>query len=224
MPSTRAEIERDFDRIAALELAVGGGLTAAERWLLTRVPAGPGLAIDLGAGTGRFACALAERGLTVIALDLSSGMLAATRRRSPTLAAVRADVAEPPLRPGSCRCVTALAVLHHLPDPAASLRNWAQLLAPGGILLVQDVLHRKGVRGAFVDGVASVASFASRAGAWLSPTRRALRAAYAAHGAEERYLTKEEARTLARDAGLVRAELREHLWWRYSLVWRKPNG
>jgi 2-polyprenyl-3-methyl-5-hydroxy-6-metoxy-1,4-benzoquinol methylase len=120
--------------------------------------------------------------------------------------------------------VTSVAVLHHLPDQVSALRDWAALLSPGGVLLVQDILARPGVRGVPANVLALLAAAPARVLAYLSPHRRALRAAYAEHGAGEHYLTLSDARALARDSGLAGAQVREHLSWRFSLVWKKPSA
>jgi len=215
------KIERDFDHIATLESAAGHSLSAAERWLLAQAPVGPGLAADLGAGTGAFSRALTARGIDVVALDVSAGMIAAARRGTEPLMMVRADVTRVPLRRGELRCVAAVAVLHHLPDAVTALHDWAELLSPGGVLLVQDVLARPGISNLPTNVLALLAAAPTRLRWLISRRHRELREAYAAHGGGERYLTMTDARTLARDAGLLGAGVREHMGWRYSLVWRK---
>ncbi|NJQ05012.1 class I SAM-dependent methyltransferase [Streptomyces lonarensis] len=49
--------------------------------LLRRIPQGPGRALDVGCGSGRFALRLAAHGLTVEALDPSAAMIEAARAR-----------------------------------------------------------------------------------------------------------------------------------------------
>ena len=224
---SRAEIARDFDRIAPLEHAAKSRLTHAERWLLAQVPPHVRVAVDLGSGAGALARAVAARtGGTVLALDASPNMLAHARAAGGVHAvhAVRADVAAPPLAASSVDCVLAVAVLHHLPEPAAVIRHWATLLRPGGLLLVQDILDRSGWRSVPINALAMLAAFPNRARAVFSPTGRALWKAYQAHGASERYLTRREAEALPGAADLPSAKVRAHLGWRYSLVWRKPTA
>lgn len=163
-------------------------------------------------------------GCDLVAVDLSTGMLAALASEAGRLCRVRADVAAPPIRPGTADCVAALAVLHHLADPVMALRAWAALLRPGGVLLVQDVLDRRGWRALPVNALAWLAALPSRTQALFNPARRALQAAYAAHGAGERYLTLASAEALPAAAGLAGARVREHLGWRYSLLWQKPGA
>lgn len=151
-------------------------------------------------------------------------MLAALASEAGRLWRVRADAAVPPIRPGTADCVAALAVLHHLADPVMALRAWAALLRPGGVLLVQDLLDRRGWRALPVNALALFAALPSRARALFTPAHRALRAAYTAHGTGERYLTLAAAGALPAAAGLAGARVREHLGWRYSLVWQKPGA
>ncbi len=48
-------------------------------FLLQRLPARPGRALDVGCGTGAFARRLAQRAEAVDAVDVSPGMIAAVR-------------------------------------------------------------------------------------------------------------------------------------------------
>ena len=47
-------------------------------------------------------------------------------------------------------------------------------------------------------------------------------AAWAEHGKVDRYMTLRQVRAVCARV-LPGAEIRRHLFWRYSLVWRKPN-
>ncbi|MGA5465347.1 class I SAM-dependent DNA methyltransferase [Mycobacterium sp. NPDC050041] len=50
--------------------------------------------LDAGCGTGRVAIALADRGHTVVGVDVDAGMLSAARAKQPELTWVEADLAE----------------------------------------------------------------------------------------------------------------------------------
>ncbi len=98
---------------------------------------------DLGCGTGSSAAALAPFVARVIAVDESPAMLEAARRRL-------AGSANVELRPGSLEALpvgdgeldAAILglVLHHVADPPAALAEAARALAPGGRLLVIDMM------------------------------------------------------------------------------------
>jgi ubiquinone/menaquinone biosynthesis C-methylase UbiE len=96
--------------------------------------------IDLGCGTGSLAVLLAQVGHQVSGMDLSDQMLALAEQKA-AAAGVRVDlqqgdVSTPPYPPSSCDVVLTRHVLWALPDPAAALGRWAQLLRPGGRLVL----------------------------------------------------------------------------------------
>ncbi|MFQ6485730.1 class I SAM-dependent methyltransferase [Brachybacterium epidermidis] len=93
-------------------------------------------AVDLGAGTGKLAWALAERGLDVTAVDTSAAMLEAARRRgssAPSLTTHLAPAESTGLPAGMAHLVTAAQAWHWFDAPAATIEV-TRLLAPGGVL------------------------------------------------------------------------------------------
>lgn len=98
---------------------------------------------DLGCGTGQVAAALAPFVKQVIAVDRSSDMLDAARRRVrdlPNVDVRRGELEALPVVDGALDAATLLLVLHHLPDPAEALAEAARVLRPGGRLLISDML------------------------------------------------------------------------------------
>jgi SAM-dependent methyltransferase len=99
--------------------------------------------VDLCCGTGKSSGPLLGRGMTVIGMDVSREMLRIYQRKyagasQPIL--VHADASHPPLRPGSCRAVSMIGGLHHLPDREGSLRSCCAALADGGVLILHEPL------------------------------------------------------------------------------------
>ncbi len=96
-------------------------------------------AVDLGCGRGA-ATVLLARGVgatgSVVGLDLSDGMLAHARtamaHEGLNVDLRVGDASEPELPEGEFDVVASSLVLFFLPDPAAALARWVQLLAPGG--------------------------------------------------------------------------------------------
>jgi ubiquinone/menaquinone biosynthesis C-methylase UbiE len=98
---------------------------------------------DLGCGTGQVAAALAPFVKQVVAVDRSSDMLQAARRRVrdlPNVEVRRGDLEALPIQDGELDAATLLLVLHHLPEPAEALVEAARVLRPGGRLLISDML------------------------------------------------------------------------------------
>ena len=97
----------------------------------------PGVIVDAGCGTGRAAAALHRHfpAARVLGVDRSNAMLGQAVRRSPVTAHLRADVQSLPLPGASVDLLFANLVLPWC-DPQTALREFARVLAPGGLLLL----------------------------------------------------------------------------------------
>jgi len=104
-------------------------------------PCGPAVA-DLGCGTGFFATWLAGRGARVVAVDHSERMLAAARRRTRDAGITfrRGELDALPLADGEVNAAFSNLVWHHLPDHGAAAREVFRVLAPGGAVVISDLL------------------------------------------------------------------------------------
>ncbi len=104
-------------------------------------------ALDAGCGTGRALPALrAAVGASgvVIGADLTPEMLSAAVRagRDRVALLVEADAARLPLRDGRLDAVFAAGLVHHLPDPAAGLHEFARVCRPGARLALFHPIGR----------------------------------------------------------------------------------
>ena len=106
--------------------------------LLDQLPPGPGIALDVGCGTGRFARRLAATGMAVEAVDVSAAMVeAAAGLGSPGPGKIvyrQADVTTDPLPEQHYDYISCLASLHHV--PLGTLTKLRRALVPGGVLVV----------------------------------------------------------------------------------------
>jgi SAM-dependent methyltransferase len=105
---------------------------------------------DLGCGTGTLSVLLAvEGGHVVSGVDFSPEMIRRAREKSerttPTPVFTVADAATPPLPARTFDVVLARHVLWAMPDPAAALENWIELLVPNGILILVEGRWHTGV-------------------------------------------------------------------------------
>jgi len=101
--------------------------------------------LDLGCGTGRLLEDLRRRlpEAELVGVDPSEGMLAVARQRLTGEPGVRLEVATAarlPLPDASVDVVTTTMSFHHWEEQDASLREVVRVLAPGGRLLIADVL------------------------------------------------------------------------------------
>jgi SAM-dependent methyltransferase len=97
--------------------------------------------VDLGAGTGSFASAIAPYVARVIAVDVSEPMVKAMRARG--VEAVRAGFLNYEHEGDPPDAVFTRNTLHHLPDfwKAIALKRVARLLRPGGVLRLRDLIY-----------------------------------------------------------------------------------
>jgi SAM-dependent methyltransferase len=116
-----------------------------------------------------------------------------------------------PFPAASFGLVSCVAALHHM-DPAAALKRMAELLAPGGVLVVSGVA-RPAPRDLPLDVAAAVANLGYRAarGYWQHPSPIVWPPPH----------TYRQIRALAEDV-LPGVRYRRHLLWRYSLTWTRP--
>lgn len=130
---------------AAFDLPADHGLHSVEvraAWteLLIRVlPASRSRIADLGCGTGSLTLLAAELGHEVDGIDFSEQMLILARAKvagRPRVTFSKGDAASPPLQPRHNDVVMCRHLLWALPDPAASLNTWTDLLRPGGRLVL----------------------------------------------------------------------------------------
>ena len=100
--------------------------------------AGADRVLELGVGTGRIARPLAERGLRVTGIDISTRMLARLQEQAAPGAEIDVligDVTRLPVASGSFGAALAVHVLHLIPDWQAALAEVARALSRGGVLL-----------------------------------------------------------------------------------------
>jgi SAM-dependent methyltransferase len=103
--------------------------------------------VDLGAGTGALALAAARFCRRVVAVDVSSAMLDVTRKEAARLGLANLELVQAGFltydhRGDPVDLVYSRNALHHLPDfwKAIALLRVADLLRPGGVLFLRDIV------------------------------------------------------------------------------------
>ena len=215
-------VRSDFDRIALLDRQGWDANAHYHDRLLAELPPRIGESLDLGCGIGAFTRRLAERSERVLGIDLSPNMIRLARKRSshPNITYLEADATTWGWPRGRFDGIASIATLHHLPfeETLAKMRD---ALAPGGTLVVLDLLQWEGAAGFVAAGAALPASWWMR----LRATGRLrsdpeVAAAWAEHGKVDRYMTLSQVRAAAARV-LPGAIVRQRLYWRYSMTWRQ---
>ncbi|WP_405876283.1 MULTISPECIES: class I SAM-dependent methyltransferase [unclassified Streptomyces] len=120
------------------------GALAYDDFTMARLRAlgvGPGWrCLDLGAGTGTVSRRLLEEAgvASVLAVDRDARFLNA--RSMPGLEVLEADITAPDVVPGRFRLVHARFVLMHLPERDRLITALAELVEPGGVLVLSDAV------------------------------------------------------------------------------------
>ena len=132
-----------FDEPADHGLSAPEVRAARRDLLVPHLPARPATVADLGCGTGTLSMLLAEEGYAVRGLDFSPEMVTRARAKAATaphldVTFAVGDAATPDLAPASVDVVLSRHVLWAMPDPAAALRRWLDLLVPGGLLVLVE--------------------------------------------------------------------------------------
>ncbi|HWB23708.1 MAG TPA: class I SAM-dependent methyltransferase [Gaiellaceae bacterium] len=107
------------------------------RFLVSRVIAGPGdRVLDVATGTGAVARELVRRkGCSVVGVDQSAEMLAEARKQlAGQVELVEADAQQLPFADGEFDALTFTYLLRYVDDPAATLRELARVVRPGGTI------------------------------------------------------------------------------------------
>ena len=107
------------------------------RWraaMVSAVRPQPGQRIlDVATGTGMVASALAQQGAVVTALDQSEAMLEVARAHSrPGITFVHGEAEHLPFDDAAFDALTFTYLLRYVDDPAATLRELARVVKPGG--------------------------------------------------------------------------------------------
>lgn len=128
-------VARGYDRTNSV-LSVGN----AALWRIATVkavdPQSGERILDIAAGTGTSAVALAKSGADVVALDFSAGMVDEGRRRHPELAFVQGDAEKLPFGEAEFDAVTISFGLRNVQHPEVAIAEMLRVLKPGGRVVI----------------------------------------------------------------------------------------
>ncbi|WP_045824349.1 class I SAM-dependent methyltransferase [Williamsia herbipolensis] len=182
--------------------------------LTDRPSDGARTALDVGCGEGMLARRLHRTVPRVTGIDPDPASIEAAREESDDIEFICGDVFEHPFEPASVDVVTSFAALHHM-DARRGLGRLAELVRPGGTLVVVSCARSEFPRDLLMEGVSFLAAHIQirRHTLWDhgSPVVWPPPASY------------REMRQMSADL-LPGSRFRRHLLFRYSIVWRKPSS
>jgi ubiquinone/menaquinone biosynthesis C-methylase UbiE len=218
-----SRVQTDFDRIALLSANDSDNSSIYHNFLLKRIPLNCMESLEIGCGKGAFSRLLAARSERVLAIDLSQNMIRAARacsRKFNNIDFQVADVMKMDFPPARFDSIVSIATLHHLPTEEV-LSKLKRALKTDGTLIILDLFKAEGLSDLISAALAMPVSAGLkliRSGRLRAP--REVREAWAEHGRSDSYLTMSQVREICGDM-LPGAEVRKHLLWRYSVIWKK---
>jgi SAM-dependent methyltransferase len=110
----------------------------AGEYIASLLPPTPGVIVDAGCGTGRWAEAWLKLGHRVIGIEQAPRMIEIIKQRrlGPAFSLLAEDMERVALAPGTADLVVAMGSLQYARDPAAMLRRFASWTKPGGFVYV----------------------------------------------------------------------------------------
>ncbi|MEO8424638.1 MAG: class I SAM-dependent methyltransferase [Actinomycetota bacterium] len=142
----------------------------SRRFLERAAPRAPRLALDLGCGPGNTTRLIADVlwSERTVGLDRSGPFLARARHgASPHVEFVEHDVFVTPFPLGPADVIFARLLLAHLPDRSGVVARWTTQLAPGGVLLLDEIEELRTDEPAFAEYLPIAIEVVGRSGGRL---------------------------------------------------------
>ena len=222
---TLKSIQSDFDRIALLSDGKWNHNAHYHEYLMSHIPERCRSILEIGCGTGEFSRLLARRAEKILAIDLSPQMICLAKERSklyPNIDFVTGDAMTYDFPDDQFDSIATIATLHHLPAESI-LRKIRKALKPGGVFVCLDLYQRSGFKDLFFDMAAYPANlFLTLIKTGKPGLSGEISKAYAEHGKTDLYLTLPQVEQICADI-LPGAKVNRHLFWRYSIIWKKEN-
>lgn len=129
------DVAKHYDRTNAM-LSVGNAYLWRMHAVRAVAPQAGERILDIAAGTGTSAAALARSGARVVAVDFSPGMIAEGRKKHGNIEFIEADAQQLPFGDNEFDAVTISFGLRNVNDPKAALGEMYRVLKPGGRLVI----------------------------------------------------------------------------------------
>ncbi|WML34152.1 class I SAM-dependent methyltransferase [Clostridium sp. OS1-26] len=213
----------DFNRIANTKPSNWEHNKQYHNFLLKFVPKECEKALDIGCGTGEFTRLLAKKFYIVEGIDLSPEMIRVAEQQSRKYNNIDyqvKDVSEFDLGQEKYDCIVSIATFHHLQFDEMLLKI-REALKPNGVFMILDLYKEEKL----TDYLISIAAIPINIITMLIKTGKVKKSeeeikAWNEHAKHDRYMTIRNIEKITREI-MPNAKLKRHLFWRYSLVWKK---
>lgn len=185
----------------------------------------PELGLEIGCGTGEFCRKLAQKCSRVIGIDVAPAMIAEAQKRN---AADNIEYQESDVnnflagKKNTFDVITSIAAFHHM-DMEETLLQCKMALKAGGVLVIQDLYHENTLTFKLLSLFGTIVNplfmLIKNRRLWVTKEERQV---WTAHSQDDHYNTFAQIRALANKA-LGKIEIKRHIFWRYTLTYRKPN-
>lgn len=184
----------------------------------------PELGLEIGCGTGEFCRKLARKCCRVIGIDVAPVMIAEAQKRNAAENIEYRNADAGSFLAGQKNAfdvITSIAAFHHM-DMEQTLLQCKKALKPGGVLIIQDLYRENTLTFKLLSLIGAIINpffmLAKTGRLWVTKEERQV---WAAHSPDDHYSTFAQIRTLASGV-LGNAQMKRHIFWRYTLTYRKP--
>lgn len=187
-------------------------------YLLRQLPIKFERILDVGCGQGLFASKVADRVELVDAIDLDRAIIeaAVNQHSASNICYQQADFLEADLPNNTYDAIVAIASVHHM-DLSGVLQKMRQLLRPSGRILILGLYRETSI----LDYIYSAISIPLNL-IYLNWHHRSNQRACDIASIRPPHLSLQQI-TLVATPLIPGCKIRRHLFWRYSLVWCKPQ-
>ena len=194
-----------------------------QKHLLSKINTTQGVALDIGCGTGEFTKKLSSLFSKVIGIDVSPKMIdEAKKRNNPSnVDFINVDV-ETYLKTTEEKydLIISIATFHHL-EYASVLNHIYDKLQSNGMLVILDLYKIDTLYEYFLSFIAKILNpFAYLIHRGTFSATREEKELWRPHLQYDKYTTLKEIRQIGNSV-LGNVEIKRHLFWRYSLIYRK---
>lgn len=218
------KLQTDFDKIAELDDSLWNNNNYFHPLVMNSIPGKISNTLDIGCGKGTLSQLLAKRASKVTGIDISCKMIKIAKESSlnnDNIDFINADILTYSFPENSFDVIVSIASLHHM-NSSEIYPKIVSLLKKNGHMIIVD-LHKLTTLKDLIYSVISkpyelILRYTNTGSFFI---KKPIKDLWKQHTQTESYLSIKEVRILAQKH-FPGAIVKQHLLWRYSLIWTKP--